>query len=448
MSKKVVVAFMLVGLLLLPVPTVQAQSSGWGALFDENGALLPGVVDLGKVYQDVDWMDAGLFGHDILDASFHQYLLPSGELVVMPSSSTLFFMVLHPDESGLHGAQMLANGFGWGLTAPGILLSLMQGTSSWDNIWQSAQNMGFVDPEQFADALISGQTNIWTLGGPDVMNMIRQLSGDSWEDIAAYNAFLIYSPSNCGASPTGCPAAQVCADMPEIAFCQQICAIEPGFCPNPPSGDISCPLPYAEPGAITEGASSSFPVYPVVIGQDTEGGGAQIMMSASVAPTALHLFTPVYEEDERCLPAPSGATLNCKRGEISTVNDGTLQNVLVLTGCEEEIVMLPEAITVSGSSANLTGESQDWIVNDLGSAWYGARVYQGQFSLTGYAYGGGQTAGISTPVIPFRDPGSWVVRTTYETSGTYYEGQQVTAPRMFVSEYPFRMYVTLPSLIP
>ncbi len=449
MSKKIVGLLVLVGMLLSLALPVQAQSGGWGSLFDENGVLLPGVVDMGEIQQDVEWMDLDILGFDGLDATFHQYVLPTGELVVMPSASTLFFMALHAQESGLGAADgIISNGNGMSLMAPAVLLSLMQGTTSWDSIWQAAQGMGYTDPDQFADAIISGEQDIWTLGG-DAWNMLRQLLSASWDDGALYTAFLIYNPGNCGASPAGCPAAEVCAEMPEISFCQQICEIEPGFCPEEPPTGILCPLSYAEPGAITEGVSSSLPPYPVVIGQDIEGGGAQIVMSASVAPTVLHIFTPIYEEDERCLPAPSGATLNCKRGETSTVNDGALQEVLVLTGCEEEIVLLPEMIGVSGAFANLTAESQDWIVNGLGSHHYGASVYQSEFRLTGYAYGGdGQTAGISTPRIPFRDPGSWVARTTYETSGTYYEGQQVTAPRIFVSEYLFNLYVTLPSLIP
>ena len=46
-----------------------------------------------------------------LDATYHRYQTPSGNIVVLPSPVTLFFMALHPEESGLTNAQsMLGNG--------------------------------------------------------------------------------------------------------------------------------------------------------------------------------------------------------------------------------------------------------------------------------------------------------------------------------------------------
>lgn len=46
-----------------------------------------------------------------LDATYHRYQTPTGNIVVLPSPATLFFMALHPVESGLTDAEsMLGNG--------------------------------------------------------------------------------------------------------------------------------------------------------------------------------------------------------------------------------------------------------------------------------------------------------------------------------------------------
>ena len=62
----------------------------------------------------------------------------------------------------------------------------------------------------------------------------------------------------------------------------------------------------------------------------------------------------------------------------------TCRDVQVFKGCRAHREILPEQITSSRATANLSGASRDWIVNDLGATWYGAFVHQGSFDLKRY----------------------------------------------------------------
>ncbi|GIV67115.1 MAG: hypothetical protein KatS3mg047_1508 [Bellilinea sp.] len=100
--KRVMYAVLLFVLLAV---SVQPARADWGDFFDENGNLKPGVVDLGEQKVPADWMpDVPAWVPDwIYDgaATYHMYALPSGESVLLPSATTLFFMAMNPRESGL-----------------------------------------------------------------------------------------------------------------------------------------------------------------------------------------------------------------------------------------------------------------------------------------------------------------------------------------------------------
>jgi len=74
-----------------------------------------------------------------LDATYHRYKTASGNILVLPSPTTLFFMAMHPQESGLSGAQdMLGNG-------ASILFALIGGSLTPAQLAQLAAK-GYTDP--------------------------------------------------------------------------------------------------------------------------------------------------------------------------------------------------------------------------------------------------------------------------------------------------------------
>src|SRR5512146_2396384 len=82
---------------------VAAQDNPWGEVIDGDGNIQYGnLTDLGEVQVAADWMpNVPFIGGQ---ATYHRYMTPSGNIVVMPSASTLFFMALNPDASGLNNA--------------------------------------------------------------------------------------------------------------------------------------------------------------------------------------------------------------------------------------------------------------------------------------------------------------------------------------------------------
>ena len=96
---------------MLPFP-VSAQDNPWSEVVDANGNILYGkMTDLGEVQEDASWMPNIPFIDG--QATYHRYMTPSGNIVVMPSATTLFFMALHPDASGINNAySALGNGIG------------------------------------------------------------------------------------------------------------------------------------------------------------------------------------------------------------------------------------------------------------------------------------------------------------------------------------------------
>src|SRR5574338_106621 len=95
---------------LFPSKAVFAQDGGtspWGEVVDENGNIrFDNLTDLGETTEDTDWMDISLpFGQELdLEANYHRYETPSGNVVVLPSPLTLVMMAMHPNESGLSDA--------------------------------------------------------------------------------------------------------------------------------------------------------------------------------------------------------------------------------------------------------------------------------------------------------------------------------------------------------
>jgi hypothetical protein len=190
------------------------QENPWGEVIDGDGNILYGnLTDLGEIQVDAEWMPDVPFIDG--QATYHQYLTPSGNIVVMPSATTLFFMALNPEVSGIDDASYaLGNGLG-------VFETMLAGYVSPEDL----AGMGYTDASEFYQALIDGETNIFTF---DFMgNLLWDLLTSSLADQNLYTMLLLYTAGNCDAVPGGCPA-----DM-DI--------------PTPPEPPV-CPAPYIETG--------------------------------------------------------------------------------------------------------------------------------------------------------------------------------------------------------
>lgn len=378
MNKKLISAFVLVSLVLslfaATIRPVSAQEPDpWAGFFDENGDLLPGVTDMGEIVLDVDWMDFDVLGFDVINATFHQYVTTDGNIVMVPSASTLFFMMLNPDASGFLAADdSVSNGLGAAIGGGAILLSLMQGTVAWDAISAAAQDYdpSFVDPALFADALISGQVDIWSFGGPDIIQMLIELGDQSMTDMSLYTTFLIYVGANCESCPGGCPPG-----FP-------IDPNNPPVIPTPPP--VTCDPPSVTPGDVTVTASKVAPTYALVVGQDPEKRGVDLQFTVSVAPT---IYT--YEElvitgwSKRCVHSTTTGHEGCP-GPESQYEDGWFPGAVGNTEyyvdnveeweCVENTIEVPECFDVINIKASLAQSSRDWITGELASYYTGATL--------------------------------------------------------------------------
>jgi hypothetical protein len=258
------------------------QDNPWGEVIDENGNILyANLTDLGEIQIDAGWMPDIPFING--QATYHEYLTPSGNVVVMPSATTLFFMALNPEESGINDSSFaLGNGLG-------VLETMLAGYITIDDM----AGMGYTDSDTFWQAVINGEVNIWTF---EVMgDFFLDLLSSSLADGNLYTMLLLYTPGNCAAVPGGCP---------------------PGVdVPTPPPPPI-CPAPYIQtnPIQVTGGSGEGgkiAPPNPVVIGQDPERRGVDIQVNVLIPPVVYHFFETVPHVDLVCAPDESGQGAGC-----------------------------------------------------------------------------------------------------------------------------------------
>ncbi len=431
------------------VAPVQADegTTGWGNFFDADGNLLPGVIEAGEITQPADWMPnlpdwTGLS----VDATYHQYVAPSGETILVPSTTTLFFMAMNPQESGLVDANgQLASGFGVGVEIAGQVAS-GNGVNFLSALFQNLAGMSQVDADQFADAAINGQ-DAWSLfePGTDVATLLNLFYQLSQNDGNIYLLALLYE--SCSNSPAGCPA--------------ELCAANPVACGLPPTPEVeveptpteppTCPGPSVSQNSPSLSIVPAEPPYPVVVGQDPEKRGADVNGNVSIPPVIFTWYEPIYEEVETCSAAGANQTSDCTR---PNGQPGVTETGLVFKECKVHRENLPERINTVNARAELSGESRNWIVNDLGSKWYGAYVHQGSFNLVQYGSlsngcdgGGTCSATLAALKVPFADPGLFNLSITVGTNGTYWNGQQITPPRVLSGRGEIKVYVILPTLI-
>lgn len=439
-----IVAFSLV--LVPTVPVSASEGSGWGDFVDFDGNILPGVIEGGEVTMPATWMPTFPAWTGIeLDATYNVMTSANGSTVLIPSMTTLFFMALNPVESGLTDANgMLGSGAGGLLLAGGLVGG---NNVSLSNLFQALTGMSQTQADQFADAAISGNGNVWSLFslGTDVHHILMELANRSLRDGNLYLMAMLYE--SCLTSPTGCP--------------EELCIVNPAACglptPDPneptleptPTEPPTCPGPNVQQAWPTITINPTAPNYPVVVGQDPDQRGVDIQARVSIPPVVYTWYEPIYEDVQECCASGSG-TSNCTR---ANGQPGWLRMVPILVGCEFRQELLPEQITQLTARSVIAAASRDWIVNGLGTHWYGAQVKQGSFNLNNYGQvnmacnGGTCTGSLAALGVPYADPGFHDLTITVGTAGTYHNGRMITAPRILTGSGQVGVWVILPALI-
>lgn len=420
-------------------PAFADDGEDWSNFLAEDGSVLPTVIQAGEVTMPADWMPS-IPGLPPLEATYNVMVSPEGETVLMPSATTLFFMAMNPTESGLIDANNAgASGLGTGIIIGGQVAA-GNGADFLSGLYQSLTGMSQVQADQLADAAINGD-NAWAFGLDDIAGILWHLVDASVHDGNLYTVMLLYG--SCTTSPTGCP--------------DELCAANPVACglPTPPptssetpeptpTDPPTCPGPTISQAIPSLSISATAPNYPVVVGQDPDKRGVDIVASVRIPPVIYTWYEPRYEQAQECRASGSGPS-NCTRGNGQP---GWLRTVPVLVGCEFRQTSYEERITNVIARSEITDTSADWIVNDLGAHWYGAHVKQASFNLlrfgtlTGGCAGGTCSVNLTALEVPYADPGFHTLTIRVGTAGT-----PVTRPRVLNQTGEVGVWVILPTLI-
>ena len=423
--KRVVYAVLLFVLLAV---SVQPARADWGDFFDENGNLKPGVVDLGEQKVPADWMPdvPGWVPDWIYDgaATYHMCALPSGETVLLPSATTLFFMAMNPRESGLVDANGQINSeFALRIQSAGLVAA---GANPADVV-AALLGMFLNTPytRELADAAIRGE-NAWSvLKESDVQNLFNILLGATRDDRNLYLAMFLYS--SCQNSPTGCPQALI-DELRRRGQCPPSLCPDgniPGRTPTPDRVVQKCGAPSVTQGRISGTAVKTAPNYAIVTGQDPEKRGVDLQFSLIIEPTIFRYYTleERKEVNKRCI-APNGSLVelppplevNCKAPNRYVEQEEEVEECVLheQTFCEQARVL---------ASASLKKSSRDWILNDLAQWYPGATLIRPDWN---WRYGASQGCDASNTFrwtlvqekVQIRDPGFYAMTLSGITSGT------------------------------
>lgn len=409
-------------LLALLAAIVQPVQAGWGDFFDENGNLKPGVVDLGVQKVPADWMpDVPKWVPDwIYDgaATYHMYALPSGETVLLPSATTLFFMAMNPRESGL----VDADGYITKFMSVTVVNQFSDSQSLLTHIFDIFK---LPNSKELADAAIRGE-NVWSFLSADTIRIFTTIAREAMnKDSNLYFAMLLY-PS-CRNSPTGCPQALI-DELRRRGDCPpSLCpdGNTPGRTPTQDKVVQKCGAPSVTQGRIGGTAVKLAPNYALVTGQDPEKRGVDLQFSLTIEPTIYRYYTleERKEVNERCI-APNGSPVklpppvkdHCKAPNRYVREEKKVEycELHELTFCEQARVL---------ASASLKKSSRDWILNDLAQWYPGAQLYQPDWS---WQFGASQGCDASNTFrwtlvlekVQIRDPGFYTMTLSGITGGT------------------------------
>jgi hypothetical protein len=414
MKKSIILlVFIFFILTLLPAHQALAQDGAWGEVVDGNGNIMyDNMSDQGVVTQTADWMPSITLpgvGTVSVPAEYHSYVTESGNTVLMPTASTLFFMAANPQESGYLAAAstMGTNGAGVSVDAPngiagvGAVLASLMGNAGGSEMMSAINQAGFNGPsaaQNFFQSVANGQTDIWSIAPTGIMNFLSSLYTPISTDHNLYTYMLLYTPGQCASTPAGCSASQLTL-LPPIAPTPPPVTVTP-----PPPPKSPCPDSSVKPGVITSNASEVAPPYPLVVGQDPDRRGVDVVFSASVAPTIYTYYTavPIYSEEE-CTILP------CSH-----------RKVIIGYTCVKHVISYPECIASASASISLSQESREWILNELSIRYPEAYLHHPNFSFSG----SGCVWSASQDHVQVADPGNWNMLLSGHTSGTPVSGSR------------------------
>jgi len=389
----------------------------WGEVVDGEGNIrYDNLTDLGEIQQRPDWMQVPMpFDMDIqLTATYHEYQTPTGNIIVLPSATTLFFMALNPDASGMNDA---SSALGNGVSALEML------TANYLTPERLSQ-MGYNDPDAYFSDVVAGQTNIWSAFGRDMKNFYLSLMKTSIPDRAYYSLLLLYTPDMGNQVPGGWPAG----------------AIRPGGgagdalgngngaagAGNVTGSSNSCGSAVVTPGAITVSGEKTYPNYALVVGQDPDKVGVDLTWTVTVAPTIYTWWEPVPKYDDVCHEWHSGDPgPNCKTSSTQRSNNGYLSHEQVGYDCVQHSEAYPEGMNWGTAYASLNEASRDWILNgELQIRYPGAYLHNPDWVFMGggvasYGFQGDTFVWtLSEKAVQVADPGTYTLDVAGATSGT------------------------------
>ncbi len=397
-SRKILTTLFSILMLAALVTPARADgcSGAWCEVVDQNGNVnYSKLTDGGVVQQQANWMPhiPGTNG----EASYHVYYTPSGNKVLMPSASTLFFMAANSNESGWDAAQTLgtsgasattgSNGTsGVGIASLGQVFGYIFGTNP------SFLPGNVSNATDFFNQVFSGQTNLWSLDPGKFSNFLLSLGKADLNDHSLYTYMLLYAPGQCASTPGGCSAAQL--------------ALLATAVPSSPPPPAKCPGPSVKLGAISAGGQKTYPNYPLVVGQDPARTGVSVALHASVAPTIYTYYTP--ESTSSCEPGAINGVYTCWTGGAGghKVNSGYT--------CVQHTQSFSECIAAASGSVSLSQASRNWILNIVSIHFPGAYIHNPYFFVggSGCAWKG------SSDALQIDDPGIWNISLSGRTSGT------------------------------
>jgi hypothetical protein len=305
-------------------------------------------------------------------------------------------MAINPNESGLNQANSsLGNGLG-------VFETMLAGYVTPTDL----ARLGYSSPDQFYQAVINGQVNIFTF---DFMGQfLLDLLDTSVADQNLYTMLLLYLGGDCSKIPGGCPTV-----------------------PTPPPSPSDCPTPFitTSPIQITGGSGDGgkiAPPNPVVIGQDPDKRGVDVKVSVTIPPITYHYYEKIVHHDLVCAEDPSGLGPGCA-GHPNDPNWKTITHTWF--ECNEHTKVYPDFLNSAQVSINLTQASRNWILTDLAQAYPGASLIHPDFSFSFSGPGSlnGDKSILWTKVIPniqTADPGDYTTNVSVRTNGT-----PVSAPR-------------------
>jgi hypothetical protein len=413
--KRTLILLVLVILLALPAVPALAQSqnppvdpnSAWGEVVDSNGNILySNLTDLGPVQKSASWMP-GIPGIGNLQASYHEYQTPSGNIVVMPTATTLFFMALNPQASGMaQASSQLGVGAAGTLEAAGIIKGMLQGYIDPTALAQAMSTKGYVDQSQFfSDVINNDPQELWSLLGKNTVGFLTSLINQSKIDKSLYTTLLLYTPDQCFDVPGGCPANASLPVAPAPAA------------PTPPAS--SCSSPIVKSGAITVTASKIAPPYPLVVGQDDARRGVDLTWKVTVGPTLYTYGVRVPVVTNVCSPWNGTGPSNCKTpAGLAGVLHSSTSYV-----CQQRTTTYTEGLQWVTPSASLSQTSRDWILNTLSIMYPRAYLHHPDFSFaafpdTGSFQGSTFVLDFSQTHVQVADPGTFDLGVAGATTGT------------------------------